>query len=684
MLETRHKSQGDDATTLPGLGTYAFNLSPDGVHLWNQEAKAKTKTSDAEEQCRAVNWEEPIQAYHPVFFNGPQILNYGHLTDIHINSRVNLLQRSPAQVVTRVGEIMGTKKIADLVEPTNRAFRRLLSEIAGDAEAHALLVGGDLIDHQLNAFSKTPPDRTMKAVWDAVSLENQKEGYVRGADMVAFYTMLVDFCRSSSKPAFGVSGNHDCYLAPFGISPRMLSVRANAGIPADLNLTLYEAILAFGPTFDDFKIPSRAGHAPSSFDEAWMEWFYTVFTPFTDFRVQLAKQQLVCLGWGNDEHMVAGDDQGVAHLPRADESVSAVQLKLVTDATRDHVERPVTLLTHFTVASYREEVPMLTQGRATVGRLDSTTNKHTMGTFEKNRAAFIQVLTERTIECVLTGHSHRRGLYFLNAQTQHLQGAASATAVGIAMHEPKGFAIDSVPKAERRPAIIVSDSAGPYPRYNRSGEFEGWGSDKPGGSVVKFDERGELSSVKVVQHGGQQRPRLAVALDYFDIDIDPVWAEGGIETAPFTMDEEADMRRGKLRDDGSFYRLRLALSKRLPSTLRVASLTLHGVGRPSPLTLSFSGRQDEYKLLGEDNVKFWTWCQQVADPDRFLSVTFVWEDPRAPQYEVEGSWDYEARLLALARGSAKWYSIERPRRFAGAVTYRDLPDFAWRTKTRTG
>ena len=72
-------------------------------------------------------------------------------------------------------------------------------------------------------------------------------------------------------PAFLVSGNHDCYWYPYGMSPRVAAKtpgdgvfeagdkwyrtsgsglkRANEGIPADHNLTFYEAILTFGTTF---------------------------------------------------------------------------------------------------------------------------------------------------------------------------------------------------------------------------------------------------------------------------------------------------------------------------------------------------------------------------------------------------------------------------------------------------
>jgi hypothetical protein len=206
----------------------------------------------------------------------------------------------------------------------------------------------------------------MQGVWDVVDVDKKKEqNYVPGVDIVGFYSLLMHFCRGSSKPVFGISGNHDAYLDPFGISPRLLGTRANAGIPADLNLTLYEAVLAFGPSFADF---SYHVSRPSSFEAEWMEWFYTVFTPFGEASIQLPKQRVVCLGWGDDEDMVAGG-QGAFHLPRADESVSDVQLKLLSNAAQKHESHRVIVISHFTVASFEEKVPMRTKNQATVGHL---------------------------------------------------------------------------------------------------------------------------------------------------------------------------------------------------------------------------------------------------------------------------------------------------------------------------
>ena len=106
---------------------------------------------------------------------------------------------------------------------------------------------------------------------------------------------------------FMVTGNHEAYEMPYGISPRveigswsfnlggreMLGLdteeyrqevekasqwvkgKGNAGIPADNNLTIYEAILAYGPTYAQI-------YSSQNFKNEQFDWFHTLFTPFSD------------------------------------------------------------------------------------------------------------------------------------------------------------------------------------------------------------------------------------------------------------------------------------------------------------------------------------------------------------------------------------------------------------------
>jgi Calcineurin-like phosphoesterase len=681
MLEERHVH--GEYRQIPGKGTFAFNLNAErGVQLWDEGA------------VRAVDWNEPIQAYHPVYFyaqgEGPERFGFGHLSDIHLNGRLDILQRNSAQVIQEATD--ESPPLSKLIEPTNRSFDRLLSTMAGDRDVGALLIGGDLIDHQLNAYTPKPPT-DMLDVWDAVDLGKQEHRYAPGVDMVSFYTLLLkQFCRKAPKPVFGVAGNHDCYLAPFGISPRVLdTVRANEGIPADVNLTFYEAALAFGPSWQDCDEPLRLPGSPtSSFHKEWMEWFYTVLTPFTDFSVQLPKQQLVCLGWGDNEDMFLGG-QGVGHLPRADEPITASQLELVRAAVRGHRRRSVVVLSHFTVASFREEIPLVgVDGKPARGSLEEQESEYNMGTFESKRREFIELLGQRTISCVLTGHSHRRGLYLLgNPLDQDKDGRPELGTRTVTMYDPERLDLARLPEQRRMPAIVVSDSGGPYPRYNRAGEFGGWGSDKPSGSVVKFDEDGRVARVKVVTGPRQNLPRLAVALDYVDVLKLGVWAEGSLQTEFFDLRDE----RRALQDlagDREFYRLNTRLHADLEGTgLRVRSMTFYALGtRLTPFTVDVAGRA-VCVFRGTQNRQFFDWVRRAAAPDRFLAVMFDWADDqhrRFERYSMDHAWTFEVTpssepIDKYAPNTLCRYRLARPERWAGGVgTFPEVPNFAWRRK----
>ncbi|MBE7159501.1 MAG: hypothetical protein INR62_13900, partial [Rhodospirillales bacterium] len=82
--------------------------------------------------------------------------------------------------------------------------------------------------------------------------------------------------------------------------------KANGGMSRDHNMTIYEACLAYGPTY---------GHALTgyNFDGGQFDWFYALFTPLADVVYAYgaqpddqsgagAKQVIAALGWGIDEN----------------------------------------------------------------------------------------------------------------------------------------------------------------------------------------------------------------------------------------------------------------------------------------------------------------------------------------------------------------------------------------------
>lgn len=703
MLERRF---GDDKRTgdnpIPGLCRYAFGMRGGAVQLGK------------------ANPDEPVQSYHPVVVltDGDEFVhaNIGHVSDIHMNSRWQLLGKSTARVV-EWGEGVHddeSPRIGNLLAETNRSFHEVLRRICA-SDAHAVIVGGDLVDHIRNAYNARTilhKESSVRQIWDTMDLETYSpKTYPAGIDLVAFYTLILDALRTHQKPLFAITGNHDCYEDAFGISPRLRDNRANAGIPADLNLTFYEALLSFGPTAG---LLVKMG---SSFDSSWFDWFHLVLTPFNDWWVKLPKQSLVGLGWGNSEDLLdkageQGKSSGImpgGHLPRSDDAISGSQLALLQRAVGERAKRRVFLTSHFTFLSYREDVPMFPN--AQIGSLgafntDVSTlgvesySRFEMGTFETNRAALLGMLGGRQIQCVLTGHSHRRGL--------HLLGATAGTAIPALLYDPDpqgGIDLKPLPRGATaaEPAIIVSDSGGPYPRYNRDGEFRDWGSDRPGATLVRVDAKaGDITNVSTIQASSRPRPRAAVSLDYMDIDKSLIFTDNRMIVAAASA--ELDNRCGGVPPGQSLYFLATNLQAEIRVTRRIyikraifsAQRIVAGKREWIRIEVPCAPTGGVVPVPPAATEDFRAWLQFIGEPTRFVSLQLGTSDAfLGERYDWSSFWNFEVeahrRFVPTrkdALGNQQYqvqYHIQRPTREIEALldnnTWREIPPYDWRVET---
>jgi len=269
---------------------------------------------------------------------------------------------------------------------------------------------GDLYDHTRNCdpayFTKKdktqdktsgkPPanqpervEMTIKntgQLWDAMNFrqyENEKNGYdvyPRGIDGLLMLSRIIDFYGKHKKPVIYVSGNHEGYERPFGISPRLRIKddnplwRANAGIPSDHNLTIYEAALLYGDKSYDLGL--ELSKLQLNFKGANLDWLYCLYTPWKDFIFSYTVKNkeeaapvigkpkpnadtlynFVCLGWGKDEDFLKSAASDGGTLPRAPASCDDTQMKLVKWAV-DSKAKYNLLLTHFTFVSYDRDKP---------------------------------------------------------------------------------------------------------------------------------------------------------------------------------------------------------------------------------------------------------------------------------------------------------------------------------------
>lgn len=517
---------------------YAFRVTESGVEL--------TPDTDT-----------PIMNHHPIWVAPPgkNKLTIGHLSDVHVSSKQAAYKGRGATVIPGAAGSL-SPPIGDMANNNTDNFFDLLHSFGGKPdengqtnEVDVILITGDLYDHLHNydpgfkRTSKTSKPGSTGELWEAMyvedvqAVENRNEEFPCGIDGLTVYSILVDFYTRRKKPVFIITGNHEAYEYPYGISPRLGNKRANEGIPMDHNLTLYEAILLYGPAYK-LLIPDAVSGAGATFSGGLLgrmnfspgnfDWFYTLFTPLTDYWQTYKTQTLIGLGWGDGEDYMwnptplPGLDQG-GHLPRAAESVDEAQKSLVETALRQN-SRDTILCSHFTAVNYAQDKPLSTDGE--VQAVNNSYSKCDHGTIKADRPTFHgDWIGKNRISLTLGGHSHRVGLYrceFVSSRKvrhgSYPQFDTPDSWEYFPQHlKTRGYHPESdEAKAlcwDNKTKVLVSASTGPLSKQNREGEMVGWGMEFPAGSRITTD-----GAIALVKSGNNNaKPRFCVACDYIDV-----------------------------------------------------------------------------------------------------------------------------------------------------------------------
>ena len=639
----------------------------------------------------------PIQSYHPVYHYGKadlQYANFGHLSDVHMASRQQVLAKSTARVIDYAendseAAFESSPFIGKVINICSRDMVDILHKIGGSA-ADILLIGGDLVDFLRMCYLSPQIARdighgTPSRIWNAVALgDNYTDHYKDGPDMIGFLTILLNHCRTYSMPAYAITGNHDCYFKPYGLSPRVAGTRANEGIPSDHNLTFYEAILAFGETYGELKSPKGFR---SPFEADMFDWFYAVFTPFIDYSVELPKQHLVAIGWGDDEELfdTPKTGQGFGHLPRPVDTISSKQLEMLKRAIQK--KKKVILLTHFTFVSYDYPVPVnlgdcdghlgelyiINDMGLDAGYNSKEWNEYNSGAFQRNRHAMLvdHCTRNRDIQVILTGHSHRRALYLLERYDSNHQ------TIKIRHLDFYSFPLAKIAHPDIiEPAIVVSDSGGTIPRYNFSGEFNGRGSNPPSGTLLTFDQgTGSLTDVRAVATD-LCRPRIAVAIDYLDIQEDDdvivrFWSDrfsvedeqsGALQSLTFQLELSSHMKKRSLSVKSVV--LFFKESPKVPW----AKIVMTDVGQQRFMIFDSDVRLFS-KHIAKDYARNKFLAMKFSNPQAAETQGYDFSDPWCSEFLVDFVLDDMAPPI-----NEKQYKIVR------AKGRREIPDFDWRRK----
>jgi len=533
--------------------------------------------------------------------------------------------------------------------------------------------------------------------------EKDYDAYPREIDGLMMLSRVLDFYTKRQKPVIYISGNHEGYERPFGVSPRVrLSdaiplMHADSGIPADHNLTAYEACLLHGKASYDLGtgLPWKL-----NFNKENFEWLYCLFSPWQDFVFSYAAKSqektadgkpapdavynFVALGWGDDETIVDSWSGGGGTLPRTQVACTEDQLALTKWATDKSGANYNILLSHFTFVGYDLDKPfsdkeahvLINDKSATIKPGESNVQQDTViakthydiGSFYNNRPAMYGLLKDSIfylqdgksmpkpgkIHYTISGHAHRAGAYAF-ASTDDAKDFKTTACLYSDPGKPLAFDLRALSpgKSITSARCLVCGSAGPYSHRNRNGELGGQGLARPQGLILDVpNDRVEWREALA------DPPRLAVIMDY-------LWYIG--KTPPF----ENGIYNGK---DGFFYfqlnsKFRDLFPRKSPQEPPhpFASIKLIAAGKESSATLTMQPSDQEAKdtkdtkgnsaslgfamRLDPDLPGFkkeLKKLQQNGDEIQgyFLSITFkaVPGAPKGAEYDLKSPWCFPVKI----------------------------------------
>lgn len=478
--------------------------------------------------------------------------------------------------------------------------------------------------------------------------------------------------------------------------------RANEGVPADHNLTIYEACMAYGPSYG--QLVKAWNFTPSNLD-----WFFMMFTPLADYQVHFGNSQcFVGLDWGDSEIMINADMQlgeasktlergwdkdlaansGLADrltnawqsiktefvgnltgLPRSNKSLNSTQQTLLKSALAQGKTKNV-LFTHFTLVNY--DMPVHYTGESLPFALDDDSfNEYTKGSFGVRRDWLLGDVVNRGLHYSLSGHSHRAGAYRIEN--------SNPKAATVAVYEPAIPGDNTHADMHRklfgsptRTRVIVTSCGGPIGMQNVDDGMLGWNLRPPSGTLLKTDATGLDECRRIVAKAKQATPRFCVMLDYLCV----VKGIPGIQWIPTWIERDAkDKQRIVESKRGKFMMVPSQLKGYVPYIESVEFFA------PAPHTNEFAPYETTLSFVPnsscrvyENSVPEWNaLVSRAGNPGRtqfFARIKFsknLMADPLYSHYSFDDPW-----IFPVSIGDS---GIERT---VGA--FGEVPNFGWFSK----
>jgi hypothetical protein len=433
--------------------------------------------------------------YHPVYITDKKRLSLGHVTDIHLDSRMDLYAQSEASVI-EVSENCsptsdGDKRyianpdfhipIKERIANFNDIFTDISTKLL-DQGADAIVITGDLVDYNRGIHTVQTHKSTfvpISEVWEALGSDVAEEQHYRDdRNWFLFYKKLIDLYDTKEKPVFTLLGNHD--YVNYAMAPWPYW-----GIPwngvFDQNLTLYESALCFGKGYKS----SKGFRKDIREEPDFAEWYMIFINPFADFVVNYADQSLLMVDWAVKSNVIGpgavsklapvipgyegpGGLHQARHLfkkksdfdqtIRNNESPEPIVHNTEPYPIRNYsiyeswIKGPSAikiLCMHATGICPRDDI---SEGQVNHD-LTWTDNRLCYGTFVSRRDQILKDVEQGRLSIILAGHSHRN-------LVMEVDGRHPGKTLILGAGETYGTV-----KRTARNIVMVTSSGGPLPKY---------------------------------------------------------------------------------------------------------------------------------------------------------------------------------------------------------------------------
>lgn len=442
-----------------------------------------------------------VSIYGPVYKSSKREFNIGHVTDVHLDTRMDVYAQSEASVIevkANCGENLrfdGKGRVVangDLHVPLKKKvanFNGYFKDICKglfDKGADCLVVTGDLVDynrglHSVQTFRKGPekPSKTWASLNKAAS-EHKKD-----RNWFLFYQVLLSLYDGSKKPIFTLLGNHD--YVKFAMAPWPTLGLSWEGV-YDQNLTRYESSLMFGrhDYMEIFGHGIGPGYnSPFEFFADGMEhtscvqWYSYFINPFADYVVTLGTQSLFMVDWGCKADIfksIAKGSEALHHAKHVFKDKMDFGVMVGTeDGTRYEKHgwpydepfpiRNYSIYKAWIESKKKKTIRILFMHPTAICPLDTVSDgelvhAHTwkdrplqFGSFNGRRDEILTDVEQGRLHIVVTGHSHRN--LIMEVKSSHPDRVAL---LGSGERMDTGT-IDA------RHIVMVTSSAGPIPKY---------------------------------------------------------------------------------------------------------------------------------------------------------------------------------------------------------------------------